>query len=178
MVRRRELKGIKDIVGRVLERADPAGRRYGAEAVAAWKSIAGPDIVAHTKGFAVREGRELVVFVDSAAWANQLSLMSSDLVSRLNAHLGQKAIRSMRFTVSKKVSQEVMWEALEKETEAFYGEDEAPPAPLDSTEMDQARHVAAAVRDPALREVALRVMVRDLERKKAVRANAEDKAGS
>jgi hypothetical protein len=79
-------------------------------------------------------------------------------------------VRSIRFTVSRKVTDQVMWKALEAESDEFYAADDVVPIPLDETELDQVAHVAAVVRDPRLREVARRVMIRDLERKKGARA--------
>jgi hypothetical protein len=164
------MRGLGDVAARILKRVDPAGKRFGAEAVAAWKEVAGAEIERHTHGFALRENGEFVVYVDGAAWANQLSTMSNQLKERLNTHLGHTAVRSIRFTVSRKVTDQVMWEALEAESDEFYAADDVVPIPLDETELDQVAHVAAVVRDPRLREVARRVMIRDLERKKGARA--------
>ncbi|MDZ4167492.1 MAG: DciA family protein [Coriobacteriia bacterium] len=174
MARRRELKGLGDVAARVLKRADPKGRRFGAEAISAWKDVAGPEIDRHTYGFALRDNGEFVVYVDSAAWANQLSLMSDQLTDELNTHLGHTAVKAIRFTVSRKVSDQADWETTETETDAFYVADDVTPEPLDATELDQVAHVAAVIHDPRLREVARRVMVKDLERKKGARTRSTD----
>ncbi|MDZ4180385.1 MAG: DUF721 domain-containing protein [Coriobacteriia bacterium] len=167
--RSRKTRDLKQLASGVLKRADKEGRRFGAQAVSVWGEIAGPEIARHTKGFALRGDRELVVFVDGAAWANQLALMSEELLGRLEAHLGEKTVRSLRFTVSRRVHDEILWEANAGVTEEFYVPDETPGTPLDHTELQQAAHVAAAVRNPAVREVALRAMIKDLEQKKSHR---------
>jgi hypothetical protein len=174
MARRREIRGFDDVIARVLRRADPAGKRHGAQAVVAWDSVVGPEIARHTRGFALRENGQLVVYVDSAAWANQLSLMSDELAEQLNSHLGQTTVRAIRFTASRTVSDRVKWEATEDDTDVFYRPDDVEPLPLDGTEVEQARHVAAAIRDQRLRAVALRVMIKDLERKKGQRSRAAE----
>lgn len=171
MSRLRRIAGLPEVMSKVLKAADPVGKRHSARAVAAWQEVVGPAITEHTRGFALRDGQELVVFVDSPAWAQQLSFMSDELVRRLNAHVGTTAVRHLRFVVSRKVAEEIAWERLDAETtqQADAAGDERERVPLTETERAQAEYVADAVRDPKLREVVLKVMVGDLERKKAER---------
>ena len=154
---------------RVMRRVDPSGKRHSARAVAAWGAVAGDAGAEHSRGAALRENGELVVYVDSAAWAQQLSLMADDLKTRMNAYLGRPLVRSMRFTVSRVVAKEARQDQIEAETDEFYTPDEPPPVTLSETERNQAEHIARPVRDPGLREVVLRVMIKDLERKKGAR---------
>ncbi|MBN1192764.1 MAG: DUF721 domain-containing protein [Coriobacteriia bacterium] len=160
----------------MIRRADKSGKRHGAKAVSAWSSIAGDEIAQHTRGFAMREDRELVVFVDSAAWANQLTLMSGDLLDAINARLGENTVRALRFTVSRKVEEAIVWEVGSADTDEFYTPDDISPEPLDATEQEQVAHVAAAIKNPELREVVLRVMTKDLELKKGKRMKAAERA--
>lgn len=166
MARRKQMVGWSEEAARVLKRADPAGRRHGARAVAAWREVVGPEVALRTRGFALRESGELVVFVESAAWATQLQLMSEELLARLNSHLGHNEVRHIRFTVSRNVSTEATWRTMEDEVDAFYQAEDTEPLPLSATELRQAEHVAQAIKDPSLRALALRVMVKDLELKK------------
>lgn len=166
---------LSDIAPDVLRRADKAGRRYGAQAVGAWPTVVGEEVARHTRGFALRDHHELVVHVDSAAWANQLSLMADDIRLRLNAHLGENAIESLRFTVSRQVAEHRAAVALEAEAEGFYAPEPQTPVSLDEVELEQARHVAAAIRNPEIREQALKVMIKDLEQKKGARARRAEK---
>lgn len=172
MARRRRTIGIGEALDDVVRKADPSGKRHGARAVAEWSRVVGDEIARHTRGFALREKRELVVFVDSPAWANQLSLMSAELVDRLNSHLGRNEVRTLRFTVSRKVSDEMKWSAEEDAVDEFYAPDPTEPVALTEREREQALHIAGSVRDPELRELALRVMIKDLERKKGARESA------
>jgi len=57
-----------------------------------WAEIVGPDLAAHTAPEGLANG-ELVVTADSTAWATQLRLLAADLVRRLNAELGDGAVR-------------------------------------------------------------------------------------
>jgi len=139
-------------------------------AVSAWREVVGEDVARHTRGFALRDDRELIVFVDGAAWANQLSLMSDELRERLNSHLGEDSVRTLRFTVSRKVTDEVGWEELSRDTEDYYSHEVMHPMPLDDIELGQAAQVARMVKNAELRAIALRVMIKDLEQKKGARS--------
>lgn len=168
MARLKRTADINELAKRVLGRADRHGKRAGAAAVGSWNEVAGAEIAKRTRGFALRDGGELVVFVESAAWANQLSLMSQDLLERLNNHLGENQVTSIRFTVSRRAKHDEL--ALQQT-----GEAPVPAArqhistPLDETERAQALQVASVIKDEALREAALRAMIKDLEQKKGLR---------
>lgn len=170
------MTGLGEAIERVLGKADPTGKRYGARAVVAWREVAGEEISRRTKGFALRENGELVVFVDSAPWAHQLSLMSTELIERLNSHLGRTEVRSIRFKVSRGVADEMRWQAAEQDAEGFYEPEETPPVPLSEREREQAAALVRPIRDPELREIALRVMIKDLEQKKGLRKRAGQNA--
>lgn len=169
MSRTRKTLRFDDVAHRALRRVDSHGKRQSAAAVNAWADVVGPEISAHTRGFALREDRELQVFVDSAPWANQLSLMSSDIQERLNTRLGKDSVRSLRFTVSKKVIDDIVMAAQAEKVDEFYAVDTTEPTPLDQVELAQARAVASAIKEEPLREAALRAMIKDLELKKSGR---------
>lgn len=167
--RAKKTQSFGDAAERALGRIDKGGKRHGARVVGVWSEVAGPDIARHTTGFAFREDRELVVFVDTPTWANELTLMSGDLVRRINERTGQESVASLRFTVSRKVAVERAWNRAIEEGEAAYEPDATEPDELSPVERDQAAHVAAAIGDPELREIALRVMMKDLALKKGAR---------
>jgi hypothetical protein len=173
MARTRKTLGVGEVGSGVIRRADKTGKRHGAAAVSAWREVVGSDIAQHTRGFALREKRELVVFVDSAAWANQLTLMSDELLVRLNSHLGEKSVTTLRFTVSRKVKDELVWEADTGDVDEFYAPDTTSPVPLDETERRQLEQAASTVKNPELRAIVLRVMTKDMELKKGARSRAE-----
>jgi hypothetical protein len=170
MPRNRDSIQIGETAEALLARVDPSGKRHKARAAAVWAQVAGEEIAQHTRGFAVRGTGELVVFVDNATWASELTMMAEELRGRLAAEIGPQSVRSIRFIVSNKVAEETRWEESEDNTEAFYQGDEAAPAALSEQERLQVAHIAQAVKDPELREIAARVMTKDLERKKSLRA--------
>ena len=110
-----------------------------------------------------------MVFVDTPAWANELALMSGDLMRRINDRVGKESVTSLRFTVSKRVATERAWDTAIEESEAAYEPDAVEPQALSEVERDQAAHVAAVIEDPDLRETVLRVMMKDLALKKGAR---------
>lgn len=61
----------------------------------AWEQAAGPAVAAAAQPTAEREG-VLTVVCEASVWAQELELMSSVLIERLNELLGEGAVRSLR----------------------------------------------------------------------------------
>lgn len=162
-------RGIGDLARGMIERADPKGKRYGALATESWRKVAGGDILKHTHGASLREG-ELLVFVDSPAWANELTYMSEDLRLRINQDLGQDLVKSMRFAVSKTVKREKDQERAETEDRGSYDKDKVEPVPLTDIERRQVSYTTATIDDEAAREAAEKAMTKYLEWKKGLEA--------
>jgi len=177
VARTKQTLRVGDLAEGVLGKADPAGKRFGARVVAAWNAVCGDVVANHTRGVAFRDG-ELIVSVDSPAWASELSVMADSFRSALATHLGQDLVRSIRFTVSRHVQAEKARESAERDVEEFYKPDEVTRISLSEVERNQAAYVSRAVPDERLREIALRVMIKDLEWKKAVRARSSAQAPS
>jgi len=60
-----------------------------------WAQIVGPDLAAHTAPDGLVDG-VLTVTADSTAWATQVQLLAAELVRKLNAELGDNAVRRVR----------------------------------------------------------------------------------
>ena len=60
-----------------------------------WAQIVGPDLAGHTTPDGLVDG-ELTVIADSTAWATQLRLLAAELVRKLNAELGDGAVRRVK----------------------------------------------------------------------------------
>lgn len=60
-----------------------------------WAEIVGADLAAHTRPDGFADG-ELTIAADSTAWATQVRLLASMLVRRLNAELGDGAVRRVK----------------------------------------------------------------------------------
>jgi hypothetical protein len=152
-----------------LSRLDPEGKRFTTSAVAAWRTAAGPEVDKHTTGVALRSG-ELLVYVDSAVWASELSIMAEQYRVRVNEEIGEELVRSVRFTVSRKVQEEKRREHAERRLAEPDRGPETKPLPLDDQERAQVESMAAAIHDPDVRDAAVRAMVRHLEWKKGNRS--------
>ncbi len=60
-----------------------------------WERVAGPAIAASARPTSERDGI-LTVTCTAAVWAQELDLMSSELIPRLNTALGAQDIRELR----------------------------------------------------------------------------------
>jgi predicted nucleic acid-binding Zn ribbon protein len=60
-----------------------------------WGAAAGPAIATSARPTAERGG-VLTVTCNAAVWAQELDLMASELIEKLNAALGEDAIRELR----------------------------------------------------------------------------------
>jgi hypothetical protein len=167
-VRRERETPLADALAAYVRKLDRGGGHLVAARVTeAWPRAAGHDIARHTAGVFLREG-ELVVYVDSSVWATELTALGEQLRKSLNETLGQELVRTIRFTVSRKVHEERQRERAEQETEDFYAEDLVEPVPLTDAEIEQVGRSAAVIKDESLREAAIRATVKDLEWKRGL----------
>jgi predicted nucleic acid-binding Zn ribbon protein len=60
-----------------------------------WERTAGPAIAASARPTAERDG-VLTITCAASVWAQELDLMSAELVARLNAQLGTSTLRELR----------------------------------------------------------------------------------
>jgi predicted nucleic acid-binding Zn ribbon protein len=60
-----------------------------------WERTAGPAIAAAARPTGERDG-VLTVSCEAAVWAQELEMMAGELIPRLNASLGDEAIRELR----------------------------------------------------------------------------------
>lgn len=73
-----------------------ASRRH--RALALWSEVVGEGLAAHARAAAVRGGT-LEVAVSDSAWANQIALMKSELLERLNLRLGAPLLSDLRVRI-------------------------------------------------------------------------------
>lgn len=66
------------------------------ELLASWPEIAGPEIAKHSEPIGI-EGGLLTVRCESTAWATQLRLMRTELVTRVVERFPDSGVESMRF---------------------------------------------------------------------------------
>lgn len=170
MTRRTGPTDLAKAMERLSRRMDRDGSMTRARVVTEWPEVAGPQIAAHTLGLEVRGDGELVVYVDSNTWANELTLLADRLVTDLQERAGKRSVRSIRFTVSRKVAEEHRWRQERAGVHDTYVEDTVEPVPVTPNEQAQIEHLARGIEPASLREAAVRAMRADLEWRKGLKA--------
>jgi hypothetical protein len=175
VTRRSTQAKLGEALSHYLGRVDRRGDLVRARIADVWEKAVGPDIARHTAGVHFRDG-ELVVYVDTPVWATELTALSQQLAESINEQLGQETVGSIRFTVSKKVSECRSLEAAAAEDEVFYNEDDVDSVELAQDEVDQVRQSASVIRNEELREAVIRATIKDLEWKRGL-AGRHSKSG-
>lgn len=170
-MRRREGVRLGDVLSEIGARLDKRakGALSQSRVVRAWEEVAGPKVLEHTTGAHFRDG-ELVVYVDSPAWATELSALSESYREAMTAETGEEVARGVRFAVSNRVERFRRHTAEEEERERHYQPDMTESVPLTEQERAQVEASAAAITDDELREAVVKATVADLEWKKGIAA--------
>jgi hypothetical protein len=169
MSRLRRTESVSFITDGLMARLDRSGKgALQARVVAAWREVAGEEVASHARGSALRDS-ELLVFVDSPIWANELSVLSEHYRIAVNERLGKDLVGSVRFAVSKKVAEA-----------RAHDEEDAPagsaqpqkvePVSATETEIAHTRLMAQGVGDPVLREAVVAAALAHLEWRKGIEA--------
>lgn len=170
MSRRNRMERLSGLTEGLIGRLDRTGQGAArAKVVGAWREAAGAEVFEHARGFTFHAG-ELVVFVDSAVWANELSVLSERYRSAINERIGKEAVTSIRFNVSRKVSEERVRDIEDMAAEVDRQADRAVPVPATETEIEQIRLMAATVPRERLREAVIAAAVARLEWRKGIEA--------
>lgn len=174
---RRKGVDLESELRRLAARLDRSGGGLSqAKIHTAWADVAGPLVTSHTTGAHLRDS-ELVVYVDTAVWATELSALAGPYQEALNQYLGEEVVKAVRFTVSRKVQEAFAHQATEKAKQAESREDDVPSVALTDQERAQVEASAAAIGDEELREAVIRATVADLEWKKGIEvAKSREKA--
>lgn len=159
-------RSLSEGLGALMRRLDREGKLSTERVLDVWIEVVGPEISSHTRVEGLREG-ELLVLTDSPAWASELSAMSGQLLERVRQAAGELPVRSIRFTVSRRVLEEDARHTRNAEVSRGYGGDLVTPEPLTDAERQAVERSVSAIENEALREAALRATIRDLEWKKA-----------
>lgn len=173
----RRTESIGSIANGLWGRLDRTGEvATKARAIAAWRTVAGDEVAAHARGFALRD-KELLVFVDSPVWANELSVLSENYRVAVNERLGKEVVGSIRFTVSRKVEEGLADDAEDGRREEETRRDLVEPGKATDAEIEEVRRMAATVSNPVLREAVVAAAVAHLEWRKGIESrNAAETA--
>ena len=131
-----------DLVEQLLKGLGLDERVHQYRALVIWDEVVGPQIAARTKPVRIRDG-VLEVNVDQPTWMQQLQLMKPKILARLNAELGDDAIREIFLKRGKVTARAAAIE-------------EAPPrwrsVQLSKDEQEKIAGLLAGVADPELRQ--------------------------
>jgi len=85
---------VTDLLATVFQ-GTPAAQRLKEGAIwQVWQTAVGPQIAARARPAAIRNG-VLTVVVESAPWLQQLNFLKSEILSKLNAALGEQLVKDI-----------------------------------------------------------------------------------
>ena len=94
MAKRPPMHRISSVLEQVLKAHELDKALFQAKVLKSWDDVVGPSIAAHARPDQLRSNK-LYVRVDSSVWLQELSLLKPSLTEKLNAVLGEKAIRDL-----------------------------------------------------------------------------------
>jgi len=102
---RTRITPLKEGLDSVLGKLDPTGTKtsHQTEIMNAWSIAAGASSKKHTEAVFVR-GSQLIVWLDSPIWAQEMSLMGDSYIHEVNNLVGREFIKTIRFEVRRRHS--------------------------------------------------------------------------
>ena len=92
------MESLSSVIPRVFKQLGLEDGLLGWRAVHEWEQAVGPRIARHTRAVAFREG-VLQVEVEGSAWMHELGFLKTDLMRKVNRHLGSRQVKNVRFVV-------------------------------------------------------------------------------
>ena len=92
------MEPLAGVLPRVLRQLGLEEGLLGWRAVHEWERAVGPRVARHTRAVAFREG-VLQIEVEGSAWMQELGFLKTDLMRKINRHLGGRLVRNIRFVV-------------------------------------------------------------------------------
>jgi len=89
--RNQRMEPIAEIIRRVLSRKGLEKGIKEAEVLGKWPQIAGTVLANHAEAVAIEKGILFLRVMDSA-WRNELSLLSEELIKKINDDFGEKRV--------------------------------------------------------------------------------------
>jgi predicted nucleic acid-binding Zn ribbon protein len=92
------VESLAGVLPRVLKQLGLEEGLLGWRAVHEWEQVVGPRVTRHTRAVAFRDG-VLQIEVEGSAWMHELGFLKTDLMRKVNRHLGRRLVRNIRFVV-------------------------------------------------------------------------------
>jgi hypothetical protein len=174
-----DTRSIGELIAAFVDGLDDRDRQRLKEAgvIAWWKESVPKEIARHTEVAGIRDG-ELLINVDSSTWAAELSALSGRLQGMIEESAGKGSVRSLRFTVSRRVAMVRDAERENAELDELYKPEDIEPVPLTAQERAQVEHAAEQIGDEELRQAFVDAMVTDMELEKGRKAVSESQKGT
>lgn len=98
-----KITSIQSALENCVNNLDPTGShtQYQSALNRAWEKITGPSTIQHTIALFHR-GSTIVVWVDSAGWAQQMRLLEISYIEKLQIELNDPSIKKMRFVTKRR----------------------------------------------------------------------------
>ena len=93
---KKEIEVIGSIIDSVVEKMGIDRKLNTSNIFNHWDEIAGREIAKRSKPRKITK-ETLYVSVTSSTWANELSLMSEELIKKINSFVGEKVVKTVRF---------------------------------------------------------------------------------
>jgi len=92
------VESLAGVLPRVLRQLGLEEGLLGWRAVHEWEQAVGARVARHTRAVAFHEG-VLQIEVEGSAWMHELGFLKTDLMRKVNRHLGSRLVRNIRFVV-------------------------------------------------------------------------------
>ncbi|HHY37611.1 MAG TPA: DUF721 domain-containing protein [Clostridia bacterium] len=92
------IQPLSSILWSLINRIGGERRAKEITAASAWNAVVGPEIAKRTSVLSVKDGR-LYVGVETSTWAHQLTLLKTEILSRLNRVVGEAVLKDIRFRI-------------------------------------------------------------------------------
>jgi hypothetical protein len=148
---------IGEILRKVLRKRNIPHAAADPRLLELWRRAVGPQIAARTLPEAVKRGA-LHVKVSAPVWLHQLQFLKEEILEKLRELSGSDEIRSLFFTIG-----EI---PLPPPGAADQPLAAVAPAPLRKRDRQMVQESLDAIRDPELRQIVERVMVREIGRRR------------
>lgn len=91
-----EIENIGSIIEDVIKKMDIRRKMNISNIFNRWEEIVGAEICKKAKPERITRGI-LYISVTTSTWANELSLMSEQLIKKINSFIGEEVVKNIRF---------------------------------------------------------------------------------
>lgn len=130
-----------------------------------WEEAVGPVIAAQTR-LESRKKDILNVKVSSSVWMQQLHFLREEIIEKVNRAPGSEPIKDIRFTIGQ-------IRAAESAKEGGTSSKTGRAAPLKERDKRMIEETTATLKDPELKEMLKRLMLKEISRRRLMEKQAE-----